>query len=268
MPRPSFRGDPYAVLGVSIDASAVAIKARWRRLAREHHPDLVGGDSEAAVQATRRMARINAAYELLSEPQRREAWDRDHGGVFRGTSSGGYASRGRGSDGSADGAASGAAGASAPGGPPRPRPTRPVTGRVDASGVLRPRNAVTTPPGLHRTLPGHPPRGRTFSEREPLRASQPCGPVTRRRGTRPAARPSLADAMATPLEFGRFRGHTLGEVADFEPTYIDWIATTVSRDRDLVVAARVVRDELDRLGVVRRRRTPHPGFGLRREGVA
>jgi curved DNA-binding protein CbpA len=268
MPRPSFRGDPYAVLGVSVDASATTIKARWRRLAREHHPDLVGGGSEAAVQATRRMARINAAYELLSEPQRREAWDRDHGRAFRGTCSGGYASRGRGSDGSADDADSAAAGASAPGGPPRPRPTRPVTGRVDATGVLRPRNAVTTPPGLHRTLPGHPPRGRTFSEREPLRASQPCGPVTRRRGTRPAARPSVADAMATPLEFGRFRGHTLGEVADFEPTYIDWIATTVSRDRDLVVAARVVRDELDRLGVVRRRRTQHPGFGVRREGVA
>jgi curved DNA-binding protein CbpA len=268
MPRPSFRGDPYAVLGVSVDASATAIKARWRRLAREHHPDLVGGDSDASVQATRRMARINAAYELLSEPQRREAWDRDHGRVSRGAASRGYASRSTGFDESAAGGAAGRREGAEPGGPPRPRPTRPVTGRVDASGVLRPRNAVTTPPGLHRTLPGHPPRGRTFSEREPLRASQPCGPVTRRRGARPAARPSLADAMAMPLEFGRFRGHTLGEVADFEPTYIDWIATTVSRDRDLVVAARVVRDELDRLGVVRRRRTPHPGFGLRREGVA
>jgi curved DNA-binding protein CbpA len=266
MPRPSFRGDPYAVLGVSVDASATTIKARWRRLAREHHPDLVGGDHETAVQATRRMARINAAYELLSEPERREAWDRDHGRASGAAASRGYASGDRGSEGSgdrADGAADGASG-----GPPRPRPTRPVTGRVDASGVLRPRNAVTTPPGLHRTLPGHPPRGRSFSEREPLRASQPCGPVTRRRGTRPPARPALADAMAMPLEFGRFRGHTLGEVADFEPTYIDWIATTVSRDRDLVVAARVVRDELDRLGIVRRRRTPHPGFGLRREGVA
>ena len=74
--------------------------------------------------------------------------------------------------------------------------------------------------------------------------------------------------MTVPLEFGRFRGHTLGEVAGFEPTYIDWIASTVSRDRDLVVAARVIRDELDRLGIVRLRRTPHPGFGVRREGVA
>jgi curved DNA-binding protein CbpA len=257
MPRPSFRGDPYAVLGVAADASGATIKARWRRLAREHHPDLVGGDAEASVQATRRMARINAAYELLSEPERRDDWDRAHGIAFR-----------RGQDASAAASGGRAGSADAPAGPPRPRPTRPITGRVDATSVFRPRNAVTTPPGLRTTLPGHPPRVRRHVEREPLRASQPCGPVTRRAGSRPAARPSLDEALALPLEFGRFRGHTLGEVAAFEPTYIDWIASTVSRDRDLVVAARVVRDELDRLGIVRRRREPHPGFGVRREGVA
>ncbi len=255
MPRPSYRGDPYAALGVAADASAATIKARWRRLAREHHPDLVGGDQEASVQATRRMARINAAYELLSEPDRREAWDREHS--IRHPSSRGVA-RGPGAGRAAP----------MPGGPPRPRPTRPVTGRVDASAVFRPRNAVTTPPGMHTTLPGHPPRTGGRAEREPLRASQPCGPVIRRRSARPAPRPSIDEAMAVPLEFGRFRGHTLGEVAGFEPTYIDWIASTVSRDRDLVVAARVIRDELDRLGIARRRRAPHPGFGVRREGVA
>lgn len=74
--------------------------------------------------------------------------------------------------------------------------------------------------------------------------------------------------MAVALDFGRFRGHTLGEVAGFEPSYIDWIAGTVSRDRDLVVAARVIRDDLDQRGVVRRHRPPHHGFGVRREGVA
>src|SRR6266542_4815262 len=144
MPRSSFRGDPYATLGVAIDASAATIKARWRRLAREHHPDLVGGDAETSAQATRRMARINAAYELLSEPDRRVAWDRDHG----------VASRRGGSTASATSGAAGRAGdgGAGAGGPPRARPTRPVTGRVDASGVLRPRNAVTTPPGLRRTL--------------------------------------------------------------------------------------------------------------------
>lgn len=56
------------------------------------------------------------------------------------------------------------------------------------------------------------------------------------------------------LEFGKFRGHTLGEVAAFEPSYVDWLATTITRDPDLVAAARVVRDDLDRRGVVRRER--------------
>jgi hypothetical protein len=143
-----------------------------------------------------------------------------------------------------------------------------VTGRLDATGLFRPRNAVTTPPGLRSTLPGHPPRATSRERPEPLRASQPCGPVTRRPGGRAAPRPRLEEAQAIPLDFGRFRGHTLGEVADFEPSYIDWIASTVSRDRDLVVAARVIRDDLDRRGVVRRRRPQHAGFGQRREGVA
>jgi curved DNA-binding protein CbpA len=258
MSRSSFRGDPYATLGVAADAPPATIKARWRRLARQHHPDLVGGDPEASKDATRRMARINAAYELLSEPERREAWDR-----ARGRPAGAWA-----------GAARRASGADAGGGdavrtgPPRPRPSRPLTGRVDASAVFRPRNAVTTPPGLRVTLPGQPPRGGARSEREPLRASHPCGPVTRRRSAGRASHPTFEESMAVPLEFGRFRGHTLGEVAAFEPSYIDWIASTVSRDRDLVVAARVIRDDLDRRGIVRRHRPPHHGFGVRREGVA
>jgi curved DNA-binding protein CbpA len=253
MPRPSFRGDPYATLGVARDASGATIKARWRRLARQHHPDLVGNDPEAAKEATRRMARINAAYELLSEPARREAWDID-----RGFDPERWAS--------ARATASGPGGPSA--GPPRPRPGRPVTGRVDASAILRPRNAVTTPAALRVTLPGHPPRSGTRVEREPLRSSHPCGPVTRRPGSRRAALPTLDEALLLSLEFGRFRGHTLGEVAAFEPSYIDWIAATVSRDRDLVVAAQVIRDDLDRRGVERRQRPPHHGFGVGREGVA
>ena len=253
MPRPSFRGDPYATLGVSSDASAAAIKARWRRLARQHHPDLVGNDPEASKEATRRMARINAAYELLSEPERREAWDLGRGVDRQRWAAPGGPAR------DADGP---------PAGPPRARPTRPLTGRVDASAILRPRNAVTTPTALRVTLPGHPPRSGARAEREPLRSSHPCGPVTRRRSAGRATHPTLQEAMAVPLEFGRFRGHTLGEVAAFEPSYIDWIAATVSRDRDLVVAARVVRDDLDRRGVLRRHRPPHHGFGVGREGVA
>src|SRR5215211_5670926 len=75
MPAPRFRGDPYAVLGVSHDASTIAIKRRWRELAREHHPDRAAGDVEESARLTGRMARINAAYDLLSDPLRRGAYD-------------------------------------------------------------------------------------------------------------------------------------------------------------------------------------------------
>ena len=56
------------------------------------------------------------------------------------------------------------------------------------------------------------------------------------------------------MPFGKFHGHTLGEIAAFEPSYVDWMAATINRDPDLLAAARVVRDELDRRGVVRRTR--------------
>jgi hypothetical protein len=56
------------------------------------------------------------------------------------------------------------------------------------------------------------------------------------------------------MTFGKFRGHTLAEIAAFEPSYIDWLASTITRDRDLVAYARVIRDDLDRRGVARRTR--------------
>jgi hypothetical protein len=58
------------------------------------------------------------------------------------------------------------------------------------------------------------------------------------------------------IEFGKFHGHTLGQIADFEPTYIDWLAKTISRDPDLVAAARVLQDDLDERGIVREPRMP------------
>ncbi len=87
-----------------------------------------------------------------------------------------------------------------------------------------------------------------------LRASAPNGPVQRSVVPGHAAVPSLAEARAAILGFGRFHGLTLGEVAEREPTYIDWIAATITRDRDLVQCARVVASDLDARGVERRTR--------------
>jgi hypothetical protein len=44
------------------------------------------------------------------------------------------------------------------------------------------------------------------------------------------------------IVFGKFHGHTLGEIAALEPTYLAWVERTITRDPDLVAAARVVLD--------------------------
>jgi len=94
--------------------------------------------------------------------------------------------------------------------------------------------------------------------RQELRASTPTGPAQRGRVLRfrRPKPPALVESRALPVEFGKFRGHTLGEIADFEPSYIDWITRTITRDPELLAAARVVRDDLDARGVVRAHRVP------------
>lgn len=246
MPQPTFRGDPYRVLDVDPGASDATIKRRRRELARELHPDQAAGDAERTAELTKRMARVNAAYDLLRDEDRRRDYDRAH---QRPGSPGG---RARPSAAGAD---------ERPSGPPPPRPTRPVTARFDTSDAFHRRNTMTTN-GSH-PLRGHRPisaRERA-EDPEPLRASQPNGPVRTRRTRRRAPLPSLGESLTTELEFGKFRGHTLGQVAAFEPTYIDWIARTITRDRDLVVKARVIQADLDERGVERRVRPPTPGFG-------
>jgi curved DNA-binding protein len=63
--------DPYRTLGVSRTASADEIKRAFRKLARTHHPDVTGNDPEA----TKRFQQMVAAYEILSDDQRRRSYD-------------------------------------------------------------------------------------------------------------------------------------------------------------------------------------------------
>ena len=58
--------DPYAVLGVSRNASEEEIKSAYRRLARQYHPDHYASDPAAAREAEEKMKEINEAYELLT----------------------------------------------------------------------------------------------------------------------------------------------------------------------------------------------------------
>ena len=70
--------DYYEVLGVQRTADAAEIKAAFRRQAMEHHPDRNGGCENAAG----RFKEINEAYSVLSDPNKRAAYDRfGHAGV-------------------------------------------------------------------------------------------------------------------------------------------------------------------------------------------
>jgi curved DNA-binding protein CbpA len=243
----TFRGDPYRVLDLAHESSGEEIKRRWRDLAREHHPDLANGDPVKHEQLTTRMARINAAYDLLRDPVRRARYDASPEAR---RARGADAMAGRGAGG--NGRRRGPFGADRPAGPPPPPPSRPITGRFDMSATFLRRN--TTLRDGPTSLRGHiPVDWRMRQAGRDLRASTPTGPVRRSPG-QPPPTPTLSEANDTVLGFGRFHGLTLGEVARLEPTYIDWIASTVTRDRDLVVRARVVAADLDARGVARRPR--------------
>jgi molecular chaperone DnaJ len=70
--------DYYEILGVARGCDDAGLKSAFRKLAMEHHPDRNGGCEEAAG----RFKEINEAYSILSDPQKRAAYDRfGHAGV-------------------------------------------------------------------------------------------------------------------------------------------------------------------------------------------
>jgi DnaJ-class molecular chaperone len=75
-------GNPYEVLGVKKDASDEEIRRTYRTLAKKHHPDLNPGNKAAEA----RFKEISAAYDLLSDKDKRARFDRgeiDESGVER-----------------------------------------------------------------------------------------------------------------------------------------------------------------------------------------
>jgi DnaJ-class molecular chaperone len=64
-------GDYYEILGVQRDANKAEVKTAFRRLARELHPDVNNHDPEAEEK----FKAAAEAYEVLSDPERRNAYD-------------------------------------------------------------------------------------------------------------------------------------------------------------------------------------------------
>src|SRR5947209_2060294 len=78
--------DYYEVLGVSRNVTEDELKKAFRRLAKQYHPD---ANKEQGAGA--RLIEINEAYEVLSDPQKRAAYDRyGHAGLGNGVGAGGF----------------------------------------------------------------------------------------------------------------------------------------------------------------------------------
>jgi molecular chaperone DnaJ len=173
--------DPYKTLQVDPEAEDEVIAAAYRRLARKYHPDVAGGDEAAA-----RMAAINAAWEVVGDPVRRAAFDRQRavqGALARRTAE---AESARGESARAGSARAG----SAADGAPAPRPPETVSrdwtsGRSTFGGGYD--------PSMH-TADG-------------------AG----------AAGPPPGNAAGSVLTFGRYEGWSLGEIARRDIEYLEWL---------------------------------------------
>ena len=85
---PATKRDYYEILNVARDADADAIKRAYRTLARKYHPDVNPDNAEAEE----RFKEATEAYEVLSDSQKRQTYDRYGHQAFGGASGGGAGS--------------------------------------------------------------------------------------------------------------------------------------------------------------------------------
>lgn len=193
--------DPYKILQVDSEAEDEVIAAAYRRLARKYHPDAAG------PEAAPRMAAINAAWEILGEPARRAAFDRERAVAAA-------LERGRAASAPASPAASPAPDSWAPGTPgaqarTAPMPPRPpetvsrdwTSGRSSVGGGYDASMRTADGDGAAGAPPGNP--------------------------------------SGSLLNFGRYNGWSLGEIARSDLEYIEWL--------DRTPIGRPYREEIDGL---------------------
>jgi curved DNA-binding protein CbpA len=251
--------DPYKILQVDSEAEDEVIQAAYRRLARKYHPDLAK-DPDAAD----RMARINAAWEVIGDPAGRAAYDeRRIWGLASGDGSapGGAGESGQsGSSDPANAGRPGGAGGSA-GGAPTGRataPETPGTGARPADGRGAGSGSAGSSGGPARPEAAPPPE--TVSRDWTSGRSSQGGGYTDSMRTKEgegAAGPPPGRPSGSVLNFGRYSGWSLGEVARHDLEYLEWL--------DRAPIGRNYRQELDAiLRSTGRRRSADPADTDRR----
>lgn len=88
--------DYYKVLGVANDADERQIKSAYRKASKQYHPDKAAKQGISKEDAEKKMASINEAYEVLSDPELRARFDQgddpnsqERGSPFQGSPFGG-----------------------------------------------------------------------------------------------------------------------------------------------------------------------------------
>jgi curved DNA-binding protein len=190
--------DLYKLLQVDSEADPDVIQAAYRRLAQKFHPDLAAGP-----EAAERMVAINGAWEVLGDPVRRLEYDQQ---------------REQARNPSDPSAATGPAPAASPrAGTSRPAaPRRPVTG----AGMPPPE------PISGNWTSGRSNVGGGYDERS-----------MRRPDGHGAAGPPPGRPSGSVVNFGRYSGWSLGEIAGRDLEYLEWL--------DRMTIGRPYRDEID-----------------------
>jgi curved DNA-binding protein CbpA len=205
--------DPYKILQVDPEAEEEVIAAAYRRLARKYHPDTATGP-----EAVGRMEAINAAWEVLGDPRRRAVHDRQR------ALQAAVARSGAGT--SPDGATAGAAASASPAG------ASPAPGA--ARDTARPASAPR---------PGSPPR---TPEPETVSRDWSSGRSSvgggydasmRKADGQGAAGTPPGSPSGSVMNFGRYDGWSLGEIARTDLEYLEWL--------DRMPIGRPYRDEID-----------------------
>jgi len=202
--------DPYEILQVRPEAGEDVVRAAFRALARRHHPDSSPDGGSSAE-----MAWVNWAWEILGNPVKRSAYDRErrNGGAppsARSWTAGQAAGQARDAGaGAGSGEASEAAASSAGAG---------AGAQTGAASRARPsaRDGSGEVPGTRAETNGHAPilrraaDGRVIEWRNAPDGTGGAGP--------PPGRPS-----GSILPFGRFIAWSIGEIVRYDPGYLDWL---------------------------------------------
>ncbi|MGZ8513646.1 MAG: DnaJ domain-containing protein [Candidatus Limnocylindrales bacterium] len=226
--------DAYKILQVDPEAEDEVIRAAYRRLARKYHPDLAAGPDAG------RMAAINTAWSLVGTPAARSAYDRARtGAVDPGRTGGAHTQRPPAR--APDMGRSGAGADHVHGGHQPPPGQRPPGAERPATAQPRPETVSRDWTSGRSTVGG----GFNSSMRSPdgLGAAGP-----------PPGRPS-----GSVLNFGRYNGWSLGEIARKDLEYIEWL--------DRTPIGRTYRDEVDAILRVAGRRQSASTDATERRGL-